>query len=71
MYGNQSIGVYTCVARNCMGETRSTSALTVEDLEKKPKKTVEIIIPLKDQELRYGESCQLYLQGKSIGLTQG
>ena len=23
LYGNQSIGVYTCVARNCMGEARS------------------------------------------------
>ena len=22
LYGNQSIGVYTCVARNCMGEAR-------------------------------------------------
>ena len=63
LYGNQSIGVYTCVARNCMGEARSTSSLTVEDLEKKPKKAIEILIPLKDQSIKYGESCQLSVQG--------
>ena len=22
LYGNQSIGVYTCLARNCMGDAR-------------------------------------------------
>ncbi len=65
MYGNQSIGVYTCVARNCMGEARSTSSLTVEDLEKRPRKQVEIVAPLKDTEVKYGESCQLSMQVSS------
>lgn len=64
LYGNQSIGVYTCVARNCMGEARSTSSLTVEDLEKRPRKQVEIVAPLKDTEVKYGEACQLSMQGK-------
>ncbi len=63
LYGNQSIGVYTCVAKNCMGEARSTSSLTVEDLEKKPRKTVEIIQPLENQSVKYGEPLELSLRG--------
>ena len=62
LYGNQSIGVYTCSARNCMGEARSTSALTIEDLEKKPKKSIEIVMPLQNTDVKYGDSCQLSLQ---------
>ena len=35
LYGNQSIGVYTCVARNCMGEARSVCLI------KSPQKPLE------------------------------
>jgi hypothetical protein len=46
-----------------MGEAKSTSALTLEDLENKPKKAIEIIVPLKNTEIKYGDSCQLFIQG--------
>ena len=49
-----------------MGEARSTSALTVEDLEKKPKKNIEIITPLKNVEVKYGDACQLFVYCKII-----
>jgi hypothetical protein len=62
LYGSQSVGVYTCVARNCMGEARSTSSLTVEDLEKRPRTGVEVIAPLKDVDVTYGEDAQLSMQ---------
>ena len=64
LYGSQSIGVYTCVARNVMGEARSTSSLTVEDLEKKPKRAVDVIAPLKDVDVRYGHDLQLSIRGE-------
>lgn len=49
-----------------MGEARSTSALTVEDLEKKPKKNIEIITPLKNVEVKYGDACQLFVYCKNF-----
>ncbi|KAL0279933.1 UNVERIFIED_CONTAM: hypothetical protein PYX00_001383 [Menopon gallinae] len=31
--GTNSLGSYSCIARNCMGEARSTAELTVEDIQ--------------------------------------
>ncbi|XP_025602051.2 titin homolog isoform X2 [Athalia rosae] len=31
--GTNSLGSYCCIARNCMGETKSTAELTVEDIQ--------------------------------------
>lgn len=31
--GSNSLGSYCCIARNCMGEARSSAELTVEDIE--------------------------------------
>ncbi|XP_039287324.1 LOW QUALITY PROTEIN: muscle M-line assembly protein unc-89 [Nilaparvata lugens] len=31
--GSNSLGSYCCIARNCMGEARSTAELTVEDIQ--------------------------------------
>ena len=42
---------------------RSTSSLTVEDLEKKPRKVVEIITPLENQSVKYGEPLELSVKG--------
>lgn len=52
-----------------MGETRSTSALTVEDLEKKPRKSIELIMPLKNVDVRYGGACELSMQGNEISYS--
>ncbi|TRY61201.1 hypothetical protein TCAL_10078 [Tigriopus californicus] len=65
LYGNQSIGVYTCVAKNCMGTETSTSSLTIEDLQKKPKDPVVFISPLIDQKIPYGGSYQIFAQVSS------
>ena len=48
-----------------MGEARSTSSLTVEDLEKKPKKSIEVLIPLSNLNIKYGEPCQLFVKVSS------
>ena len=42
---------------------RSTSSLTVEDLEKKPRKVVEIVTPLENQSVKYGEPLELSVKG--------
>lgn len=31
--GSNSLGSYCCIAKNCMGEARSTAELTVEDIQ--------------------------------------
>lgn len=31
--GTNSLGSYCCIARNCMGEARSSAELTVEDIQ--------------------------------------
>ncbi len=54
-----------------MGEARSTSSLTVEDLEKRPRRQVEVVAALKDVEVKYGESCQLSMQGEKEREREG
>ena len=37
--------------------------MTVEDLEKKPRKVVEIVTPLENQSVKYGEPLELSVRG--------
>jgi hypothetical protein len=50
---------------NCSLIIRSTSSLTVEDLEKKPKKAVQIITPLVNLCVKYGEPLEMSMEGET------
>ena len=65
--GSRSLGTYSCLARNCMGEAASTAVLTVEDIgEKFPdsKSEVKFLVPLQDANIKIGDSHRFSVQGE-------
>ncbi|OXA64596.1 Muscle M-line assembly protein unc-89 [Folsomia candida] len=73
--GANSLGVYQCIARNCMGNAQSSTELTLEDiqhqlsddekrqlLQDKTSRPPKFLKGLKSIEQKIGESCQLQVQ---------
>ena len=63
--GSRSLGTYSCLARNCMGEAVSTAALTVEDIgEKFPESRGELrfLVPLQDASVKIGDKHRFSVQ---------
>lgn len=73
--GTNSLGSYCCIARNCMGEARSSAELTVEDIQSQlndeereqlisRSKAPKFIHGLKSCEARINENFRFSVQGK-------
>ena len=68
--GSRSLGTYSCLARNCMGEAASTAVLTVEDIgEKFPESKSELrfLVPLQDATIKIGDKHRFSVQGEVPG----
>lgn len=75
--GSSSLGSYCCIARNCMGEARSSAELTVEDIESQLNETERLqLIPrsqaprftlgLKSCEARINEAFRYTVAGRFL-----
>lgn len=51
--GTNSLGTYYCIAKNCMGEARSTAELTVEDIQSQLNEEEKLLLFSKNQPPRY------------------
>lgn len=69
------LGSYCCIARNCMGETKSTAELTVEDIQNQlneeerlqlfsKNQPPKFIKGLKSCEAKINDDFQFTIQGK-------
>ncbi|KAK6628845.1 hypothetical protein RUM43_002661 [Polyplax serrata] len=51
--GTNSLGSYSCIAKNCMGEARSTAELTVEDIQYQLNDEEKLLLFSKNQPPRF------------------
>lgn len=72
--GTNSLGSYCCIAKNCMGEARSSAELTVEDIENQlndderlqiisRSRAPKLLHGLKSSEAKINESFKFHVQG--------
>lgn len=74
--GTNSLGSYCCIAKNCMGEARSSAELTIEDIQNQlndeekwqlfsKNQPPKFVLGLKSCEGRINENLRFTVQGKN------
>lgn len=79
--GTNSLGSYCCIAKNCMGEARSSAELTIEDIENQlndderlqlisRSRAPKFLHGLKSCEAKINDTYKLHIQGKDFQETK-